>query len=155
VKFPRHRCRLEIFADYFQFYLWDSDTRQAPESWTDNNVQNRMHVAPGVVVVCPIRNMTVSVEISIWDAEPNAVLADWQHVVEAPLELERDNLEVYECCGQLKAQFTMPRGKYIVRGLFRGLDKLSEDHLEGDDFYEVQVWPGELSSLRLLKKWPA
>ena len=69
------------------------------------------------------------------------------------MELEKDNLEVSECCGEVKAQFTIPRGSYIVRALFRGLDKLSEDGLEGDDFYSVQVWPGKLEALRVLKQW--
>jgi len=98
--------------------------------------------------------MAVPVEVSIWDKEPHTVFANWQHVVEAPLELEDDNLEVYECCGELKARFTVPRGSYTVRALFRGLNKLSEDGLKGDDFYSVQVWPAKLDALRVIKYWP-
>jgi len=151
---PKHICHLEIFADYFQFYLWDSDKRPAPVIWSEQNVRDRAHVALGVVVICPIRNMRVPLEVSIWEEEPHTVFADWQHVVEAPLELEKDNLEVYECCGERKAQFAVPRGSYTVRALFRGLDTLSEDGLKGDDFYSVEVWPAKLDALRVVKYWP-
>jgi hypothetical protein len=151
---PRHRCRLEIMPDYFQFYLWDSVTRKAPEVWTDDDVNNRAKVDDGVVVICPIRNMPVPVEISIWDSEPHFLLAEWQHVVEAPLKLQKDLLEIHECLGEALAHFTIPAGDYSVRALYRGLDTLSEDGLEGKDFYEVQVWPGNLNALRVLKQWP-
>lgn len=141
--------------DYFQFYLWDSDERPAPEIWTDDNVQDRMHVGPGVVVICPIRNMPVPVEISIWEAAPQVVFNLWQHVVEAPLTLESGRLEVHECCGETKASFSVPAGDYVVRAMMRGLDTISEDGLKGDDFYEIQVWPGKLSELRVLRYWPS
>jgi len=154
MKIPRHRCRLEIMADYFQFYLWDSVERLAPEEWTETDVQNRAKIADGVVVVCPIRNMPVPVEISIWDSEPHYLIAEWQHIVEAPLLLRKDLLEIHECTGGTLAHFTIPAGDYAVRALFRGLDTLSEDGLKGKDFYEVQVWPQKLEALRVLKQWP-
>ncbi len=61
----RHRCRLAIFADYHQFYIWDPATsgQQVPVDWSDHDVANRVKVAPGVVVVCPVRQMTVPVEV--------------------------------------------------------------------------------------------
>lgn len=151
----RHRCRLQLMPDYYQFSLCDSSKRKGPEEWTENNVQDRMHVAPGVVVVCPLRNMPVQVEVSIWDEEPQVVFNLWQHVVEAPLELELDCLEVHECCGATKAHFSISAGDYIVRALMRGLDTISDDRLSGNDFYEVQVWPGKADELRVIKYWPS
>jgi hypothetical protein len=144
---------LEIVAEYFQFYLWDSDTRQAPETWSEIDVQNRAKAAEGVVVICPIRNMTIPAEISIWDVEPHCLLAQWQHVVEVPLQLQKDILEIHECTGGALAHFTIPAGDYTVRALFSGLDTLSENGLEGADFYEVQIWPQKLTALRVLKQW--
>jgi hypothetical protein len=144
---------LELTPDYFQFYLFDSDARPAPENWTDQNLSDRMHVAPGVVVVSPIRNTPVPVEISIWDSEPQVVFNQWQHVVEAPLVLEDPSLEVHECCGESMARFTVSPGDYVIRALMRNLDKLSDDGLKGEDFYEVQIWPGKLLGLRVLRRW--
>lgn len=151
---PRHRCRLSIFADYHQFYVWDPEAsrRQAPEQWTDQDVADRAKVVPGVVVVCPVRNMEVPVEVGIWDSEPQVVFSAWQHVVEAPLSTT-GLIEIHECTGGSQACFTVGPGDYTVRALYRGLDTLSEDALEGKDFYEIQIWRSPCTSFRVLRRW--
>ena len=61
-----HRVQTTVFADYFQFYLWDvrADPR-APEEWNDQDVSNRLKTALNVVVVCPVRNMVVPVTLEL------------------------------------------------------------------------------------------
>lgn len=149
-----HRCRLAVFADYHQFYVWDPEVsgRQAPEQWTDLDVANRVKVIPGVVVICPVRQMTVPVETGIWSSEPQVVFNAWQHVVEAPL-LTKGGIEIHECTGGSHANFTVDPGDYTVRVLFRGLDTLSEDGSEGKDFYEIQIWKARCASLRIIRQW--
>ncbi len=151
---PRHWCRLEVFADYHQFYVWDPETsgRRAPEDWSDQDVANRAKVASGVVVICPVRNMEVPVELSIWETEPQVIYNQWQHVVEAPL-VTTGRIEIDESTGEPKAGFTVEPGDYTVRALYRGLDKLSEDELEGEDFYEIQIWRAQCSGLRIIRRW--
>ena len=96
--------------------------------------------------------MEVPVEVGIWDLEPQVVLAQWQHVIEAPLKTT-GRLEVDECTGEPQAGFDVEPGDYTVRALYCGLDKLSEDGLEGEDFYEVQIWKSACSGLRVIKRW--
>jgi hypothetical protein len=148
------RCRLRLFADYHQFYIWDPEIsgRSAPEDWSDQDVANRTKIAPGVVVICPARNAHVPVEIGIWDADPLVNLSHWQHVIEAPL-WTTGRIEVDECTGDPQANFTIEPGDYTVRALFRGLDTLSVDGLEGEDFYEVQIWRSPCASLKIIKRW--
>ena len=44
----------EVFADYHQFYVWDSGVAPvAPIDWTEEDGANRAKVAANVVVVCP------------------------------------------------------------------------------------------------------
>jgi hypothetical protein len=151
---PRHRCRLAVFADYHQFYVWDpaSSRQQAPEHWSDQDVANRAKIAPGVVVICPVRNMTVPVEVGIWDSEPQVIYNSWQHVIEAPL-VTNSLIEIQECTGGALARFYVEQGDYTVRALFRGLNDLSEDGLEGKDFYEVQIWKSACAGLRVIRRW--
>lgn len=151
---PLHRARLRIFADFFQFYVWDPVTsgQNAPEEWTDQDVADRAKVASGVVVICPIRNMTVPVEVGIWDSSPEVNLALWQHVVEAPLTTT-GRIEVEECIGPTQAGFTVEPGDYTVRALYRGLDTLSDDGLEGEDFYEIQIWKSPCPGMRVIRRW--
>jgi hypothetical protein len=151
---PRHRCGLAVFADYHQFYVWDPGTsnRHAPENWTAQDISNRAKIAPGVVVICPVRNMTVPVEVGIWDSEPLAIFNAWQHVIEAPLATN-GIIEIEGCTDGTHARFTVKPGNYTVRGLYRGLDTLSEDGLKGKDFYEIQIWKSSCAGLRVIRQW--
>jgi hypothetical protein len=151
---PRHRCRLAIIADYHQFYVWDpvESRQQVPENWSNQDIANRTKVTSGVVVICPVRDMTVPVEVGIWDSEPQVIFDAWQHVIEAPLTT-RGTIEIDECTGGPLASFTVEPGAYTVRALYRGLDELSEDGLEGKDFYEIQIWKSPCAGLRVIRKW--
>jgi hypothetical protein len=154
MKIPRYRCRLKVFADYHQFYIWDpqKSNRHAPEDWSDQDVANRAKIADGIVVICPVRNMTVPVEIGIWDSEPQVIFSAWQHVVEAPLATN-GLIEIHECTGEAHAHFRVEAGDYTVRALYRGLDTLSEDGLEGKDFYEIQIWKSHCLNLKVIREW--
>ena len=151
---PRHRCRLAVFADYHQFYVWDPEVsdRQAHEQWSNLDVANRVKVIPGELVICPVRDTTVPVEVGIWDSEPQVVFNTWQHVAEMPLTT-RGKIEIHECTGGPHACYTVEPGDYTVRALFRGLDTVSEDGLDGKDFYEIQIWKAPCAGLRIIRKW--
>ena len=151
---PRHRCRLAIFADYHQFYVWDPQKfgQKAPEDWSNQDVVNRAKTAAGVVVICPVRNMTVPVEVGIWDSEPQVIFDAWQHVIVAPLATG-GLIEIHECTGGSHACFSVEPGDYTIRALYRGLDTLSEDGLEGKDFYEIQIWRSPCANLQVIRQW--
>ena len=152
---PLHRLTLSVFADYHQFYIWDPvlSGQIAPDDYTDADIANRVKIAEGVVVVQPVRNMTVPVEVSIWPAEPDVHYADWQHCATAPLKVQSGQIQIHECTGSALANITVPSGDYIVRCLFRGLDTLSPNGLDGQDFYSIQLWPGHSSALTIIKAW--
>ena len=89
------RHKLEVFADYHQFYLWDRETNPlAPTDYTDQDVQNMVKVAPGVVVIQPVRNMTVPVKLEVHETEPECDATEWDHVVECSLDLPTGKLQV-------------------------------------------------------------
>lgn len=101
--------------------------------------------------------MRVPVRIEWHDKRPALDLDAYQHIVEAH----------FDCpCGQLvlagltdydptAPRFSVRAGPLGVRASFSGLDTLSEDGLEGDDRYVVQLWPGaEPQDMRVLKAWP-
>jgi hypothetical protein len=152
---PRHRCSLQIGIDYHQFYIWDPETSggNAPTDWSEQDVANRAKAAPGVVVICPVRNTEVPVEVGIWDREPHVIFNLWQHVIEAPLATT-GRIEIDECTsGGSPAAFSVEPGDYTVRALYHGLDTLSWNGLEGKDFYEIQIWKAPCAALRVLRQW--
>jgi hypothetical protein len=145
-----------LFADYFQFYLMDGEAQPPiPEEWTEEDIATMAKVAPNLVVVCPVRNMTVPVRIVVLDGEPGDLEPNADQVVECSLALPSGQLRVEECTGPTVGALDVDPGTYTVRILYRGLDTIDESGLEGEDHYEVLLWSGEATPLRVLKQWPA
>ncbi len=152
---PLHRVSLGVMADYHQFYVWDPvlSDRQAPTDYTDEDIARRVKLSDGAVVICPVRNMRVPVEVSIWDLEPPIHLVEWQHVALAPLYVPSGTIQIDECTGSSQAEFTVEAGHYSVRCLFKGLDTISPDGLDGRDVYSIQIWPQRIFALQIVKSW--
>jgi hypothetical protein len=145
---------LSVFADYFQFYLWDEGVSpEAPTDWTDIDVNRRLKAAPNVVVVSPVRNMRVPVEVEIHAAEPAYDALGWDHIAECSLELPSGRLQVHECTGGPVASFRVQPGTYRVRAFYGALSKLSDDGLDGEDHYRIVLWPAPMVDLKVLKAW--
>jgi hypothetical protein len=144
--------RYDVFADYFQFYLQDEVERpEAPTDYTEEDIGRRIKAARFVVVIQPVRNMTVPVEVEVTDASPALVLEDWDHIAEASLELPSGRLEIHECTGGSIDVLPVPPGTYRARACFGGLDSLSHDGLDGDDRYRIVLWPAPFAPVQVLK----
>ena len=144
---------LVVFADYHQFYIWDGGMTPRAPDYSDDDVERMVKVAPNVVVIMPVRNMDVPVQLRLHNAEPRVDLAGWDHVVECSLGLPTGRLQVYECTGSAKLDTSVEPGTYCVRAMYSGLDTLSVDGLEGDDRYVVELWPGEQRAVETIKRW--
>ena len=145
--------QIEVFADYHQFYLWDSAMKpNAPEDYTDDDIRHRIKTAPNVVVIQPERDMNVPVTIEIYDSEPDIELNGWDHVAEASLHLPTGNLQVHECTGGPVANFTLTPGWYRVRSMHGGFDTIASVGTDGDDFYKLALWPAEAAGVVVLKQ---
>jgi len=146
--------KLEIFADYRQFYVWDAGAGpSAPIDYTDEDLRNRIKVGPNVVVIQPIRNMTVPVELEVCSSDPGVDLSRWDHVVECSLDVPTGALQVHECTGGPVLDLSVTPGTYCVRAHFGGLGLLAEDGLRGADHYRVSLWRQDIAPFRILKQW--
>lgn len=143
----------ELFADYFQFYLWDAGVdHQAPIDYTEEDVQRRIKVAANVFVVQPERNMTVAVEVEIHDEEPSYNHDEWDHIAEGSLHLPTGRLQVEICYGEPVAEFDVEPNWYRVRSFHGGFDTIDETGLGGDDHYLVVLWPAVPSGVSVIKQ---
>ena len=150
----QHQLRTEIFADYFQFYLWDpTQSPEAPTNYVDADTQRRIKTGRHVVVICPERNYTVPVEIEVHDAEPGFDAEEWDHIVEASLHLPGGQLQVHQCTLGAVADWEVRPGWYRVRSFHGGLGTVGV--LEGNDRYRVVLWPAPPADVCVLKQWTA
>lgn len=144
---------LELFADYHQFYIWDSGMDpEAPVDYTDEDVGRRIKTGSFVFVIQPERNMTVSVEIEIHDTEPSYNSDDWDHIAEGSLHLPTGRLQVHECTGGAVAELQVEPGWYRVRSFHGGFETIDESGLEGEDHYLAVLWSAPPADIRVIKQ---
>ncbi|MES2709279.1 MAG: hypothetical protein V4726_21965 [Verrucomicrobiota bacterium] len=150
-----HRLHFRIFADYHQFYIWDPEAsgQLAPEDWTEDDVQARAKATEHVFVVSPIRNMEVPFTLEVHETEPLYQTAEWDHIIEASMNVCSGRVEVHECTGGSHGEVAVAPGIYGVRALYKGLSTLSDDGLDGDDSYLVTLWPDRNREFRMLKQY--
>ncbi|WP_105383260.1 hypothetical protein [Neorhizobium alkalisoli] len=147
-----------MFADYFQLYLRDEAHSELPDDYTDESLARRLMAGPNGIIVHTARNMTVPVRVEWHDQRPVSDLETFQHIVEAGFSCLTGQLVL---AGMTDDETTSPRlaakaGPLGVRVSLSGLDTLSEDGLDGEDQYLVQLWPeSEPLAIRVLKAWQA
>ena len=134
---------LNLFADYFQFYLQDeSSDGDLSGAWDAAAVQRMFAVSSGVVGIGTARNMSVPIRLEFLDSEPAQDLANFDHVVEGSLHISDGPLVVAGCTDYFPdaARFNLEPGTYRVRLSASGISSLSEDGLVGQDLYRLQLW---------------
>src|SRR6516164_4581776 len=147
--------KLSLFADYFQFYIQDETvTGDLSDAWNEEAVDRLLAIAPGTIGIGTVLNMDVPVVVEIRDREPGDDSSEWDHVVEASLEVKSGRTVIAGCTDYFPDAMRIPvsRGTHRVRVSYGGLDTLSADGLEGDDHYRVQLWPAApMIGVRILK----
>jgi len=149
------RHEIEVSVDYHQFYLWDPGVHpSAPTEYSDDDVKRMVKVAPNVVVIQPVRDFTVAVELELHDHDPGCDVREWDHVAECSIDLPTGQLDVEECTGGTAFSIQVAPGTYRLRALFSDLDSLSEDGFDGKDRYRLVLWPGTAVPLSIVRQWP-
>lgn len=137
--------QLEIFADYFQFHLHDENMNpNFGNAWDQFSVDNFLAITPEGIGIGTARNMDVPVTIKICDSEPKLKenLNQVFQINESDLTIISEKLVVIgstEYYPDAK-RIEIDNGIYRVRIYYSNLDKLSEDGLDGEDYYEIEIW---------------
>jgi hypothetical protein len=141
---PLQTLELELFTDYFQFYIQDElNVAESGDAWTNEKVAMRLATTAGIVWVGTVRNMNAPVSLQLFASEP--VLAerdDIGQINECDLAITSGKAVIAGCTDYFpEAQrLDLPNGTYRVRIYYCNLDQISEDRLEREDYYEVQLW---------------
>lgn len=139
---------LEIFADYFQFYVQDMETPDDfSEGWTDATVEAMLVAKPTALAIGTARNMNVPVRLEVHEIEPSDE-GGWDRQNQARIRFPSGRIQVIGCMeyGPDAFQTEIRPGPYRVRISYFALNTLSADGLDGDDHYLVQLWPAPLEA---------
>lgn len=150
---------LEVMADYHQIHLEDerSEVADVFPDWGRQLVTRRVAsnlAEPTLVGVGTARSAKVPVSVDITPAALTDDLDGWDHVVEASIHLPSGVLVIRGTCAP-KSTATRVRiepGAYRLRWHIGGLNTISEDELEGRDFYRLVLWRDELREPEVLRQ---
>jgi hypothetical protein len=143
----------EVYASHHQFYVVDERSEPSGgDVWDGHGLERHLGVADGIVAVGTIGYTFLPVVLELWDEEPPLDLGDWDHVVEARLDVAsgRVGLQGVEGPAELDPLEVEP-GTYRVRSSAAGL--ADADELDGGDRYRVQLWPAPAASPEVRKWW--
>lgn len=147
---------LSIFADYFQFYIQDETVEVALDPiWTNEAVEVLLITSSGVIGVGTARNMHVPVAVKIFSEEPE-VLSDntIDQINECDLDITSGRIVISGCTDYFPdaQKLDLEKGIYRTRIYYANLNKIGEDGLEGDDFYEIHLWKtDQMQGLKVIK----
>lgn len=141
-----NEIKLELFADYFQFYIQDEKVDgDLSDSWTTEAVELLLATTDGTIGVGTVRNMDVPVTIITFDVAP-PFLTDNENAIgqinECDIEVSSGKIAIAGCTDYFPdaKRIELKNGIYRARIYYGNLDKLSEDGLDGEDFYEIHLW---------------
>jgi hypothetical protein len=147
---------LQIMADYFQITLIDQQAEGFERDFifTPNHINDRMWTDHGMIIMFTERNMPVPVSVDVLDEQPVDDFSEWDHVADASIDSPTGHIFVKDIMGYDDGlTVSVQPGVYHVRMYHANLDKLSEDGLEGEDYYRVALWPGTAIEPTVLKRW--
>jgi hypothetical protein len=144
------RVEGQVFADHHQFYVvdggsWesrspDTDT-SSPEFWSMEAFGRGLAVLPAVLGVGTASYGIVNVVVEVADARPSLVVADFDRVVEASINLASGSLVLIgSTAPEGSAANGLPAGWYRVVVCSSRLD-LGVESGEGGDRYVLWMWP--------------
>lgn len=148
--------KLDFYTSYGQFYIADKDSLQQTASdrfWTEEASKDRLAVEEGILGVWTACYGPVKAQLNVRQAENSTFdLSKYDHIVEAGLRIQSGFLQVIDCpFSNVELEINIPAGNYRVRVYSSNLDSVVGD--EGDDFYEIEVWPGDNLDRTVLKRY--
>ena len=134
---------LQLFADYHQFYIQDEKVDgDLSDSWTEAANKILLATSKGTVGIGTARNMDVPVMIKILSDKPDLELEKYDQINECSLEINSGKLVAAGCTDYFPEakRIKLKNGWYRVRVCYGNLTKISEDGLDGEDFYDLYLW---------------
>jgi hypothetical protein len=148
-----------MFAEHYQFYLFDSaaDPGEVSIYWDEESKEQMFLVTDEILGIGTVRHLDVPVELEIYASQPvEEPLEDFDQVAECSLQVPSGAIkisgateDVYEA-----KRVELAPGTYGVRVYWGALTDVDEEGFEGEDFYKVSMWPtDEPPAYAVLKQW--
>jgi hypothetical protein len=148
--------KFNFSSSHHQFYICDktSPMRTGDDDfWTDEAFNAELAVGAGILGIGTASYSRCNGELIVLDRENEKIdFTQYDHVVEAGLQVPSGILEILDCTGrEVQLQINMEPGAYRAR--IYSLNFASDDDNDGDDFYRIEVWPSKEADRVVLKQF--
>ena len=150
------RYEFELFADYFQIYLRDVESKDdTSEIWSEEALSSKLGIMPNTLAVGTFRNVDVLLAVEVYDTKPDITLEEWDHIAIGYFTITSGKCAVFGCTDYFPdaRKIDIKPGHYSVYSLAKGLDTITDESQDADDFYEVLLWPSSEEEFRSLKAY--
>jgi hypothetical protein len=147
---------IRLYASHRQFYVQDSEPLGSSDSddfWTEQACEDRLATADGLLAIGTGSYDFVRVRVQEHPSKPPLKLSEWDHVIEAGLDIRTRYLLVMGCLSTSGLFFRVRPGHYRVRCCQANLSASTDSTGDAGDWYLVQFWPTKRSGARVLKRW--
>ncbi|WP_308368686.1 hypothetical protein [Streptomyces sp. ISL-36] len=139
----------------------DGSEGDVSDVWTEQAVLDGLGVTEDALAIGTAVNVTVAVSVHVLEERPDDDSDDFDHVVEASLNLTSGRLVVLGCTDYLPgaARFDMPAGWTRIRASRRNLAAAvhagmgSDEAPETTEQLRLQAWPAPYSQPHIIKRW--
>ncbi|MBP0006844.1 MULTISPECIES: hypothetical protein [unclassified Roseofilum] len=150
------KISMKIFADYHIIFLSDANNNDDISGYiSDHSIKDKLVYTSSKIAIVTARNMEVPVGLGISEKNIPVSLDSWDHIVQCSIMIHSGKLAVFGAVDYQPDTLQIPvnPGIYQVTVLYGGLDTISKDGLEGEDFYKILLYPTDkLEGTKILKQ---
>jgi hypothetical protein len=151
----REKYQLKFFTEYYQFYIADKESKATTDSdnfWTRQADADKMAVEAGLLGISVGKYGEIDVEVNVFESQTNRNFDEFEHIVEASIEIPSGVLLVKDCTGfEVQLALQLAPQTYAVRCYSAKLSSIQGD--EGDDFYVIEIWAADKIERKVLKQF--
>lgn len=133
----------EIFADYHQIIVNGSDTKDLSDYVvSDGDIKERLYTDKDLLVVQTCRDMETRIRFDVYDVKPEVDTSSWDHIIQCGFEVTSGSISVFGPTDFIDDYHKIPMesGFYGVYVCYSGLNTISKDGLDGNDYYQILLW---------------
>mgnify|MGYP007078463679 CR=1 FL=1 len=147
-----------IFADYSMIFVKDFSVEENFDDidWSDEDLKSFFYPLEKGFVIGTVRNMNVPFILEVHESKPILETTEWDHIVECSIDLVSGILSISGTSDYIDdyRKVELTTGLYNALICYAGLGTISEDGLEGNDFYKLILWKSNVFLLKtVIKQW--
>jgi hypothetical protein len=139
--------KFEIFADYHMIFIQDELVAREHDDlhWSDEDIKAMLYEIKYGFIIGTARNMTVPLTVTIHESEPVVNQHEWDQIVACSFDLPSGILSISGTSDYIgdHRKIELKQGTYNALICYAGLSTISEDGLEGNDSYLLNIWPSD------------